>query len=75
MKTALARLTREPATLGAAVLAWVAVANPSPAVMAAATATVGWVVRSFVSPKVAVDEARQAGRAEALADVSALAGK
>lgn len=72
MKALLGRLGREPAALGAAVLAWIAVANPSPGVMAAATATVGWLIRSFSTSKAAVDEAKAAGYDKAIADVSSL---
>lgn len=72
IKTLGAFLARRPAQLGAAVSAWVAVANPSPAAMAAVVATVGWVVSSYTSPKVAVEEAHAAGYDKAVAEVSAL---
>jgi hypothetical protein len=66
MGRALARiLTREPASLGAAVVAWVAVLNPSPVVVAAVTVTVGWIVRMLSTPtKAAAEQAVQAADAK-----------
>lgn len=65
-------IARRPAQLGGAVTAWIAVANPSPAVMAAAGATVAWLVGTLTSSKAAVAEAHEAGYNKAVADVSAL---
>lgn len=71
MKGFLDRLAHEP-TLANVVTLWVAVLNPSPAVMAAVAATVAIFVRSFSASKAAVAEAHEAGYNNALADVSAL---
>ncbi|MBA2610021.1 MAG: hypothetical protein H0U92_13860 [Actinobacteria bacterium] len=57
----LSRLGREPAALGDAALAWFAVADPSPAVMAAATATIVWLIRSFSTSKAKLDDVKQDG--------------
>lgn len=72
MSKLVAIVTREPAALVGALITWVAVANPSPAVMAAVTATGAWLTRMASSPKRSVDDAKQAGYNQAVADVSAL---
>lgn len=66
-------VAKRPAQLGGAVTAWVAVANPSPAVMAATGATIAWLVSVYSAPKAAVAEAHQAGYDKAVAEVSSLA--
>lgn len=72
MKTFLDRLAHEP-TLANVITLWVAVLNPSPAVMAAVAATVAIVVRSQSASKAAVADAHAAGYEKAVAEVSALA--
>jgi hypothetical protein len=50
-------LAREPVMLGAAVVStFVAIADPSPLVMAAVTGWVGWVVRLASRSRLAADE-------------------
>lgn len=68
-------LAREPVAMGGAVLAWIAVARPSEAVMAACVASVTWVQRlASKSKRTAaedVEAARYVGQVEAAAGGSA----
>ncbi len=72
MKAILARIGREPVLIGAAILAWLDVLDPSDLVKAAAVGTIAIFVRAYSSPKASVDEARGEGYALAVADVSRL---
>lgn len=75
MRSLAARLGREPVLIGAAFLAWVDVAHPSDLVRVALGATVAVFVRAYSSPKAAVEEARQDGRASGIADIASLKTK
>jgi hypothetical protein len=70
-----ARLGREPVLIGAALLAWLDVLHPSDLFKAAAVATIAMFVRAYSSPKQAVEESKQAGYDQAVAEVSTLQPK
>jgi hypothetical protein len=73
MTAILKRLGREPVLIGAALLAWLDVVHPSDLVKAAAVANIAVFVRAYSSPKAAVEESKQVGYDQAVADVSTLA--
>lgn len=74
VKALLDRIAHYPGLANVLTL-WVAVLDPSPAVMAAAVATVAFVVHMFSASKLAVAEAKKVGYDQALADVSSLAAQ
>lgn len=71
MNAVLNRVAHYP-NLANVITLWVAVLNPSPAVMAAVVGTVGLFVHLFSASRLAIEEAHTAGYDKAIADVSSL---